>query len=170
MKQKISKDMVPEGFSVTLALVDALPVIFFGLASIVLGLSFSSIIFIIGACITFISGLVKVIWKIIVATKKKNIWAMFIQMRIVMPIGFIVMIVGFIIACFNENMNIFFNSLLNPLCIVFLALGFIGMAMMVVFAIKLDSSDPKSNWIEQICNGLSQACFFIGFLLAYLLK
>ena len=63
-----------------------------------------------------------------------------------------------------------FNSLLNPLCIIFLALVFIGMAIMVVFAIKLDSSNPKSNWIEQICNGLSQACFFIGFLMAYLLK
>ena len=170
MKQKISKDMVPEGFSISLALVDSIPVIFFGLTSIILGLSFSSITFIIGACITFLSGLIKVIWKIIVATKKKNIWSLFIQMRIFMPIGFVIMIIGFIIACFNSDMNIFFNSLLNPICIGFLVLGLVGMAMMVVFAIKLDSSDSKSNWIEQICNGISQACFFIGFLIAFLLK
>ena len=170
MKQKISKDIVPEGFSVSLALVDSIPVIFFGLTSIILGLSFSSITFIIGACITFLSGLIKVIWKIIVSTRKKNIWPLFIQMRIIMPIGFLIMVIGFIISCFNNDMNIFFNSLLNPICIIFLALGLVGMAMMVVFAIKLDSSNPKSNWIEQICNGISQACFFIGFLIAFLLK
>ena len=170
MKQKISKNIVPEGFTVKLALVDSIPVIFFGLASIILGLSFSSITFIIGACITFLSGLLKVIWKIIVATRKKNIWPLFIQMRIIMPIGFLIMVIGFIISCFNNDMNIFFNSLLNPICIIFLALGLVGMAMMVVFAIKLDSSNPKSNWIEQICNGISQACFFIGFLIAFLLK
>ncbi len=170
MKQTISKDMVPEGFSLSLALVDSLPVIFFGLASIILGLSFSSIIFIVGAIITFISGLIKVIWKIIVALNKKNIWWMFIQMRIVMPIGFIIMIIGFIIACFSSSISVFFSSLLNPICLIFLILGFIGMIMMVVFAIKLDSSNPKSNWIEQICNGISQACFFIGFLIAFLLK
>ena len=170
MKQKISKNIVPEGFTVKLALVDSIPVIFFGLASIILGLSFSSITFIIGACITFLSGLLKVIWKIIVATRKKNIWPLFIQMRIIMPIGFLIMVIGFILACFNNDMNIFFNSLLNPICIIFLALGLVGMAMMVVFAIKLDSSNPKSNWIEQICNGISQACFFIGFLIAFLLK
>lgn len=170
MNNKISKDIVPNDFSFSLAIVDFFPCLFFLLTSIVLGLSFSSIIFIIGSIITFISGLVKVIWKLIVVFKKKNIWSLFIQMRIVMPIGFIIMIVGFIVACFNIDLGIFFKSLLNPYSLVFLILGVIGNVLMIICAIKLDSSDKKSNWIEQTINTISQLCFFLGFLLAYLLK
>lgn len=91
-------------------------------------------------------------------------------MRIVMPIGFIMMIVGFVVACFNIDLGIFFKSLLNSYSLVFLILGVIGMVLMIICAIKLDSSDKKSNWIEQIINTISQLCFFLGFLLAYLLK
>ncbi len=170
MNNKISKDIVPNDFSLSLASFDFFPCLFFLLTSIVLGLSFSSFIFIIGSIITFISGLIKVIWKLIVVFKKKNIWCLFIQMRIVMPIGFSIMLVGFIISCFSSSLGTFFQSLLNPYSLVFLILGLIGMILMIICAIKLDSSDKKSNWIEQSINTISQLCFFLGFLLAYLLK
>lgn len=170
MNNKISKDIVPDDFSLSLAIVDFFPCLFFLLTSIVLGLSLSSIIFIIGSIITFISGLIKVIWKLIVVFKKKNVWILFIQMRIVMPIGFIIMMVGFIVSCFNIDLGTFFQSLLNSYSLVFLILGLIGMVLMIICAIKLDSSDKKSNWIEQCINTISQLCFFLGFLLAYLLK
>jgi len=39
------------------------------------------------------------------------------------------------------------------------------MIMMIVFAVKLDRSNVKSNWIEQITNGIAQGCFFVGLLL-----
>lgn len=170
MNNKMNKNIVPEDFTLKLSLVDSLPVIFFGLTSIILGISINSFIFIIGAIITFLSGLLKVIWKMIVALKKRNIWVLFIQMRIFMPLGFLVMIIGFVLKCINSDMSIFFNSLLNPFSLVFLIIGLLGMVLMVIFSIKLDSSNLKSNWIEQICNAFSQLSFFIGFLLAFLLK
>lgn len=170
MNNKMNKNIVPEDFTLKLSLVDSLPVIFFGLTSIILGISINSFIFIIGAIITFLSGLLKVIWKMIVALKKRNIWVLFIQMRIFMPLGFLVMIIGFVLKCINNDMSIFFNSLLNPFSLVFLIIGLLGMVLMVIFSIKLDSSNLKSNWIEQICNAFSQLSFFIGFLLAFLLK
>ncbi len=170
MKQKINKNTIIEDFPLNLALVDLLPVIFFGLTSIFLGLIFNSLIFIIGALITFISGLLKVIWKIIVATKKKNIWLLFIQMRIIMPIGFLIMIVGFILYCLNNDITLFFNSLFNITSIIFLILGLIGLVAMIICSIKLDSSDLKSNWIEESINSVTQLFIFIAILVAYLIK
>lgn len=170
MEQKINKNTVIEDFPLNLALVDLLPVIFFGLTSIFLGLIFNSLIFIIGALITFISGLLKVIWKIIVATKKKNIWFLFIQMRIIMPIGFLIMIVGFILYCLNNDITLFFNSLFNITSIIFLILGLIGLVAMIICSIKLDSSDLKSNWIEEGINSVTQLFIFIAILVTYLIK
>ena len=40
------------------------------------------------------------------------------------------------------------------------------MILMLVFAFRMDSSDPKVNWMEQTVNGFAQLCFFIGLLLA----
>lgn len=170
MKQKINKDTVIENFPLSLALIDFLPVIFFGLTSLFLGLYFKSLIFIIGASLTFLSGLLKVIWKIIVSIKKKNVWFLFIQMRIVMPIGFIIMIIGFILYCLNNDISLFFNSLFNVTSIVFLIFGFIGLMLMIICSIKLDSRDLKSNWIEQIINSASQLFIFIAILVAYLIR
>ena len=169
MKNKINKNSIPQDFTIKLALVDFMPVLFFALAAIMISLSINSIILSIGAIICFLSGLFKVIWKIIVAVKRKNIWPLFIQMRIFMPIGFLIMIIGFIVYCINNDSSIFFNSLLNPVTIIFLIIGFIGMILMIVFAVKLNSEDSKSNWIEQLVNGFSQLSFFIAFLLAYIL-
>ena len=170
MKQKINKNTIIEDFPLNLALVDLLPVIFFGLISVFLGLIFNSLIFIVGALITFTSGLLKVIWKIIVATKKKNIWFLFIQMRIIMPIGFLIMIVGFILYCLNNDITLFFNSLFNITSIIFLILGLIGLVAMIICSIKLDSSDLKSNWIEESINSVTQLFIFIAILVAYLIK
>jgi len=36
---------------------------------------------------------------------------------------------------------------------------------MCVFARRLDSSDPRANWLEQGVNALAQICIYIGLLL-----
>ena len=51
-----------------------------------------------------------------------------------------------------------------PACI-FFGTGALGMALMFVFAFRMDSSDPKVNWLEQGINGIAQLCFFLGLLL-----
>ena len=50
-----------------------------------------------------------------------------------------------------------------PAC-VFFALGALGMVCMCVFARRLDSSDPRANWLEQGVNALAQICIYIGLL------
>lgn len=164
----MNKNTIPQNFTLSLALVDFIPVIFFFLTCSILGFYLNSFLFIIGAIICFISGLLKVIWKIIVVKKKKNIWPLFLQMRIAMPIGFLIIIISFILNCINQKMNIIFNKILTPFPLTFLIIGLIGMILMSIFAFKLDSSKLKANWIEQICNSISQCAFFIAILIMIL--
>ena len=72
-KKKITKDTIPEGFSLLLAIVDILPVIFFSLALMIFSYrtSFYSYHIILGGIMVIISGLIKVLWKIIAALKKE---------------------------------------------------------------------------------------------------
>ena len=91
-KPKITKDTVPEDFTLLLALTDSLPVIFFGASMLLIGRRFSSLLFMAGALLCLIGGAGKVLWKIIVVLRKKNIWPLFIQMRILMPAGFLLML------------------------------------------------------------------------------
>lgn len=165
MSNKMTKDTVPQDFSLGLALVDAVPVLFFGATTIVAGTILESPLFVVGAVISFISGAVKVLWKIIEALKKKNIWWMFVQMRIAMPIGLLVLIAGFVSAIKHTDFSLLLHTVTSLPYIIFFTLGLLGMILMIVFAFTLDSSKPKSNWIEQITNGISQAMFFIGILL-----
>lgn len=164
-KNKITKDTVPEGFSVPLALTDMIPVMFFGLSAVRIGTLFHSTLFISGAIICLVSGAVKVLWKLIAAVSRKNIWPMFVQMRIAMPIGFLVLIAALVADRASLSSAAILSALLGfPAC-VFFGAGAIGMILMMIFAFAMDSSDPRSNWLEQAVNGAAQICFFVGLLL-----
>ncbi|MCQ2554191.1 MAG: hypothetical protein MJ171_00880 [Clostridia bacterium] len=168
MKKKMIKDVIPEGFTVSMALTDMIPVVFFGLTAFVTGLILHSPAAAAGAAVTFVSGFIKVVWKLIVALKKKNIWWMFIQMRMVMPLGFLVFLVGLVKGISEVPFNMILSSVTGMPQLVFFILGISGMILMSIFAVKLDSSNAKNNWIEQTVNGISQACFFLGVLLIYI--
>ena len=163
-KPKMTKDTIPENFTLSLALVDALPVLFFGGSMILIGLLFGSPLFLIGAALCFWAGAAKVLWKIIVVTKKKNVWWMFLQMRIVMPIGFGLMILAVILNRNAVDLSAVFTAVISLPSVLFFAVGLIGMVLMGVFATKLDSADVHSNWIEQLTNGVAQAAIFMGIL------
>lgn len=159
----ITKDMVPEGFSISMALVDAIPVLFFAVNIIILGIKagFSWLIML-GGLLCFLGGAIKVLWKVIVAAKQKNVWWMFVQMRYTMLIGFILIIIGCIVD--RHALAAAFAGI-GTASIIFLVLWVLGMVLMGVFAKVLDNGDPKANWIEQGTNGISQICLCIALLL-----
>ena len=111
------------------------------------------------------SGLVKALWKLIAARSGKNVWPMFVQMRILMPAGFLIMLAA--LAAGREKLRggAILSGLLGFLTWVFFGLGALGMVLMTVFALRLDPRDPKANWLEQAVNGAAQLCFFIGLML-----
>ena len=166
-KPKMTKDTIPQDFTLSLALVDALPVLFFGGSMILIGLLFGSPLFMIGAALCFWAGAAKVLWKIIVAAKKKNVWWMFLQMRIVMPIGFVLMIFSVILNRNAIDLSAVLAAVVSFPSVLFFAVGLIGMLLMGVFAAKLDSADVRSNWIEQLTNAVAQAAIFVGILLLF---
>lgn len=167
-KPKMTKDTVPDGFTLSLAAADALPVLFFGASIILIGLMFKNALFLIGAVLCFWAGAAKVVWKIIVAAKKKNIWWLFMQMRIVMPIGFVLMLLAVILSGNTIDLSAAFAAVVSMPSVIFFVIGMIGMTLMGVFAAKLDSSDVRSNWIEQLTNAAAQASVFAGILILFL--
>lgn len=162
-KAKITRDTVPEGFSLALALEDMLPVLLFGASTVLLGMRFHSFLFILGALVCFWAGAAKVIWKLILVLKKKNVWWLFMQMRIAMPAGFLLMLAALFID--GASLSRILSGLVSFPSVMFFGLGFIGMGLMGAFAKKLDSSDPRANKIEQGINTTAQLSILIGILL-----
>lgn len=165
--EKLNKNSIPQDFSISLAIVDSIPVIFFGINCVLLGIDLKSVIFVIGAILCFLAGMGKVIWKIIAATKKKNIWPLFVQLRILMPLGFLLIILGIIFNRANIDFEFLWRTITQMPKILFLILGVLGMILMTIFAFVLDNSKIRSNWIEQITNSISQISFFILILMFY---
>lgn len=92
---------------------------------------------------------------------------MFVQMRVLMPVGFLTMFAALIVDRAGLNGEAMLAKLSGfPACLFFLA-GALGMILMLVFTFRMDSSDPKVNWMEQTVNSLAQICFFIGLMLAW---
>ena len=158
----MTKDTVPQNYTLGLAIFDAVPVILFGLASWLLWQMTGSAVLLIGGVICFAAGLLKVLWKFIVVLQKKNVWPLFVQMRIGMPAGFMLMLIGFLIACFTKNMSLFWSGLLRPAPILFVIIAILGMIAMIRCSAKLDSADSKANWIEQTCNTVAQSAFLMA--------
>lgn len=157
----MNKDTKPEGFSLSLAIFDAFPVLLFGIDMIIIGKKFNSILFVVGSFLCLFAGMAKVLWKIIAALKEKNIWILFIQMRYLMPLGFVMILTSLIM---NYNaINI--SAFIRYPQVIFYLLFLIGMSLMVLCSIKLDSQNIKNNWIEQTINTLAQLSLLIGLLI-----
>ena len=153
-----------ENFPIGLALFDALPVIFFSAAMIIIAMNFKVALFVAGAICSAAAGLGKVIWKIIIAATGKDIHILNIQLRALMPAGFLLMIAGMIMGMNGKAWQALGAAITGFPQIIFFGITFIGMILMGVFGAKLDSTKVKSNWIEQITNAIAQGCLLIGVL------
>lgn len=162
---KMNKDIVPENFTLSLVLVDALPVLFFSGSVLLISILFHSALFFLGAMLCIWAGLAKVIWKLIVVLRKKNVWWLFMQMRIVMPIGFVLILLAVILGRSRISFAGVAAGFLSVPSVFFFVAGIIGMCLMGFFAARLDSSDVRANWTEQFTNGMAQGAIFVGLLL-----
>lgn len=74
-------------------------------------------------------------------------------------------VIFFFLTC--SILGFYLNSFLfiigSLICFIYSLLNVISF-----FAFKLDSSKLKANWIEQICNPISQRAFFIAILIIIL--
>lgn len=151
-----------EDFSLALALTDALPVIFFSAAMILIALRFDSILFVVGAVLCSLAGLGKVTWKIIIASTKKDVTFLNRQLRVTMPLGFTLIIVALFKDMNGEKWAAVRTAALSLPAVIFFSVTVISMVLMSVFAFTLDQTKARSNRIEQTTNALAQFCFLLG--------
>jgi hypothetical protein len=159
-----SENGLPQGFTLGMAYMDALPVIFFSCSMLNIALRFHSLIFVIGAIFSSLAGLGKVLWKILIAAVKKNITPLASQFRYLMSSGFLLMLLSLIL----NHKKIVWSSLRQAVftmpSMLFFFLAIAGMVLMGICAAKLDKTDAKSNWLEESINTLAQLFLFLGIL------
>lgn len=164
---KLTASDVPEDFTLSLVLVDALPVLLFGAACVALAARMASSLFLAGACVCLASGAGKVVWKLMVVLARRNTWLLYRQMHVLMPAGFALMLIGIVVAVITgtltpASIGAALTSLPSgPLFLLWVcamcAMGYLGS--------HLDSSDPKANWVEQLTNAAGQAALLAAVLL-----
>ena len=153
-----------EDFPLSVALFDAIPVILFFIAMLVIAMKFHNGFFIAGAIVCTLAGMGKVIWKIIIAATKKDVKLLNMQLRALMPMGFLLMIVGAVIGMNREMWKSLADSISSFPADVFFGITIAGMVCMGIFAVKLDATKVRNHWIEQITNAIAQGSFPLGVL------
>ncbi|MCR5772103.1 MAG: hypothetical protein K6G87_12860 [Butyrivibrio sp.] len=153
-------------FTLSLALVDAIPVILFGISCIIIGASFNDHLFTVGAVLTISGGICKVLWKLFLATIHKNVYFLNRPLFIVlMPVGFIIMILSILINGILVDWKVLLYAFISFPAIIFFIMGILGLCAMTVFFKKHDKKDVKNNWIEQLTNCFSQTMILIGVII-----
>lgn len=156
-----------EGFTIWLALVDAIPVLSFGIAMAIVAGRFGSPLFMIGAGLSVLAGCCKVAWKLILGIAKKDLrWLNkpFVPMQ---AAGFLLMLISFILGFGRIDWAAVGAALLSiPSILFFLAwiglMGFMGWFRKH----KFSNEDARSNWTAQIVNAIGQTCLLLGILFA----
>ena len=151
-----------EKFSIQLTAVDCIPVLLFSAAAAVLAGKLGHPLFIIGAVLCVCAGLGKVIWKLLIALKDKDVRILGAQLRYIMPAGFLLMIVGAVRS--ETTSQLLQQAVKMPSALLFILAG-IGLTLMVVCARKFDRKDIRGNWIEEIINCAVQALVLAGVIL-----
>ena len=156
-----------EGFTVGLALVDAIPVLSFGISMVIIASRFDSPTFIIGAVLSVLAGCCKVCWKLILGIRKKDIRLLNKPFVPLMAVGF-GFIVGSLIGGWKKISwaGVLASVLSFPSILFFVAwiglMGFMGWYRKN----KFKNDDAHSNWTAQIINAVGQSCLLLGILFA----
>lgn len=163
MAQTSSNDNLPEGFTLSLALVDAIPVALFCASAATFGAQVGSPLFVAGAVLAFLGGAGKVSWKLLIALAHKNLPVLSRQMRVTMPIGFVLMIAGAVMHAGAAGAVL---AKLASMPNLLLVIAWVGcMCAMGYFAGHRNQFDARSNWIEQLTNAVGQLCLLLALLL-----
>ena len=162
--QSNSESGLPEGFTLGMAVMDALPVILFCCSMLNIALRFHSRIFIIGAGLSSLAGLGKVIWKFLIALAEKNVALFARQFRYFMSAGFLLMLFSIVMNCKKLAWDGLCRAIFNMPSLFCFIMAIVGMILMGICAARLDKTDAKSNWLEQGINTLAQFFLFLGIL------
>lgn len=156
-----------EGFTLGLALVDAIPVLSFGISMVIIASRFDSPLFMVGAALSVLAGCCKVAWKLVLGIWQKDIkWLNkpFVPMQ---ASGFLLMLISFIIGFGKISWKDVLTAVTGfPSIVFFLAWIALMFTMSWYRKHKFQRNDAHSNWTAQIINAVGQTCLLLGILLA----
>ena len=92
-------------YTIGLALFDLVPVFLFLISGAVIWAMYGSPVFLAGVLACFAGGMCKAIWKLIVVRKGRDITGLTKAFRVLMPGGFGLMALAFIISIFTGKTN-----------------------------------------------------------------
>lgn len=158
-----------EGFTLGLALMDAIPCIAFGVDMALLSRPLQSPLFLVGAVVSLLAGLAMVFYKIMLAVFKKDYPICKKLMPIGMTIGWVTMIAAAIINRSKISLPGIWKAICTMPATAFFIAGVIFFAAFITyFKTKFDADSAKDNWIEEILNAGTQVCMMIGVILSTL--
>ena len=156
-----------EGFTLALALVDAIPVLSFGAAMVIIATRFGSPLFMVGAALSVLAGCCKVAWKLVLGIARKDLrWLNkpFVPMQ---ATGFLLMLISFIIGFGKISWSAVGAAIVSFPSLLFFVLGIGLMGFMGWFRKnKFKNDDAHANWTAQIINAIGQTCLLLGLLFA----
>ena len=156
-----------EGFTLGLALVDAIPVLSFGISMVILASRFDSPLFLIGASLSVLAGCCKVAWKLVLGMKQKDLkWLNkpFVPMQ---ATGFLLILLSLILGFKKISWSGIFAAVTGlPSFLFFVCWIGCMFAMSWYRKHRFQRNDARSNWTAQIINALGQTCLLLGLLLA----
>ena len=163
-------------YTLGLALFDIVPVLAFLAAGIVLWTMWSDRLLLAGVICSFIAGMSKVLWKLLVVVKRRNNAALTGIFHILMPAGFALMMLAVILStvktvagggAFAESAmaGLWRGLTMKPAVWCFLG-GFAGMCLMGYLGSHMDDS-ARANWIEEIVNAAAQLAILAGVVIVY---
>lgn len=156
-----------EGFTLGLALVDAIPVLSFGISMVIIAGRFDSLLFMIGASLSVLAGCCKVAWKLVLGLAGKDIkWLNkpFVPMQ---ATGFLLMLISFVLGFRKISWSGVLAAVTGIPSVLFFV-AWIGLMFTMGWYRKhrFQRNDAHSNWTAQIINAVGQTCLLLGILFA----
>ena len=156
-----------EGFTLGLALVDAIPVLSFGISMVIIAGRFDSPMFMIGAILAVLGGCCKVAWKLVLGIWKKDLRWLNKPFVPMMASGFLLLLVSVLLNIAQINWISVGSAIIAfPSLLFFIAwiglMGFMGWFRKH----KFQNDDAKTNWTAQIINAVGQTSLLLGILFA----
>lgn len=156
-----------EGFTVALALVDAIPVLAFAAGMGIVAARFGSPLFWAGACLSILAGCCKVAWKLVLGIRKKDLrWLNrpFVPMQ---AAGFLLMTAAVLLNIRKISWGAVLAAVTGIPAVLFFAAWVVLMGFMGWYRKRrFKNDDARSNWTAQLVNAAGQLCLLLGVLTA----
>ena len=152
---------IPEDFTPSLALADALSVLFFAVSMALVAGRFTSVVFRLGAAVIVLASCGKVLWKLLLGLWKRNVpWfnRYFIPCQIS---GFVLILLSLVLNFRVLRWGNLLAQLTHFPSVIFFLLWLCGMGW---YRKNCFDNSLKANWTAQLINTAAQGALLLGIL------